>query len=143
MAGVDDSLDFEFDDPITSVPIVPKKRFIFQFVFFTISRVSPSIYYLRYQGLFLSSISLFLIFGYHLVFENRFHSLFFFLDLLRIRKKVIGLDDLLADFYQERSKCIESESRRAKKAPKKLSSDELDTKEASLSMLVDQCQIQV
>ena len=45
------------------------------------------------------------------------------------------MDELLADFYEEKRKIVEKESKQAK-------AEELDTKEASLSKLVDECQIQ-
>ncbi|KAF3454915.1 hypothetical protein FNV43_RR05363 [Rhamnella rubrinervis] len=52
------------------------------------------------------------------------------------RKKLIGLDDLLTDYYKQKSKLVEKESKRAK-APKNYHSDEEeDTKEASLSRLM-------
>ena len=52
------------------------------------------------------------------------------------------MDELLADFYKEKSKIVEKESKRAKEQKKKVFHEELDTKEASLSKLVDECQIQ-
>lgn len=62
--------------------------------------------------------------------------------LVSSRKKLIGLDDLLTDHYKQKSKLVEKESKRAK-APKNYHSDEEeDTKAASLSRLVDECQNQ-
>lgn len=59
-----------------------------------------------------------------------------------IRKKVIGLDDLLSDYYKEQSKLVERESKQAK-AQKNYNSDEdVNTKEASLTEVIDQCQNQ-
>lgn len=63
--------------------------------------------------------------------------------MLLIRKKVIGLDDLLTDYYKEKGKCIEGESKR-KKARKNDSSDEEDnTREATLSRALEKYQKQV
>ncbi|XP_062082179.1 uncharacterized protein LOC133788639 [Humulus lupulus] len=59
------------------------------------------------------------------------------------RKKIIGLDELVADFYKEQSKNVEKESKRAKAAKKKFLLEEQDMKEASLSKLVDECHIQM
>ncbi|KAK4756145.1 hypothetical protein SAY87_006272 [Trapa incisa] len=53
------------------------------------------------------------------------------------RKKVIGLDDLLTDYYKEKDKCIEGELK-SKKARKIDSSDEEDNaREATLSSALD------
>lgn len=75
--------------------------------------------------------------------ELGFSPLFDVFNLLLIRKKVIGLDELLADFYNEKSKNVEKESKRRAKAPKKCVFDEeQDAREASLCKLVDECQTQ-
>ncbi|XP_021670843.2 uncharacterized protein LOC110657789 isoform X1 [Hevea brasiliensis] len=59
------------------------------------------------------------------------------------RKKVIGLDDLLTDYYKEKSKVIERESKRAK-AKKNYNSDEDDNgKEALLSRKINECHNQM
>ncbi|KAG9449542.1 hypothetical protein H6P81_009507 [Aristolochia fimbriata] len=63
------------------------------------------------------------------------------------RRKVIGLDDLLADFYKEKSRVVEKEAKRGK-ATKDYNSDEDEdrsrkNKEALLSKFVDDCQKQV
>lgn len=59
------------------------------------------------------------------------------------RKKVIGLDDLLSDYYKQKSKLVERESKQAK-AQKNYNSDEdVNTKEASLTEVIDQCQNQM
>ncbi|XP_015577597.2 uncharacterized protein LOC8275232 isoform X1 [Ricinus communis] len=59
------------------------------------------------------------------------------------RKKVIGLDDLLTDYYKEKSKVIERESKRAK-SRKYYNSDEDDCgKEALLSRKINECQNQM
>ncbi|XP_057954499.1 uncharacterized protein LOC131148654 isoform X2 [Malania oleifera] len=57
------------------------------------------------------------------------------------RKKVIGLDDLLTDYYKEKGKLVERESKQAK-ARKSYNSDEDDdtTNEAKFSQCVDECQ---
>lgn len=52
------------------------------------------------------------------------------------------MDELLADFYKEKSKIVEKESKRAKAPKKKTFHEEQDAKAASLSELVDVCQIQ-
>lgn len=63
--------------------------------------------------------------------------------IVKKRKKVIGLDDLLTDHYQEKSKVIERESKRAK-AKKKYDSDEDDfDKEALLSKQINECHNQM
>ncbi|KAM7522417.1 hypothetical protein LguiA_012319 [Lonicera macranthoides] len=56
------------------------------------------------------------------------------------RKKVIGLDDLLTDYYKEKSKVIEKESKRAKVKRNYSSDEDEDTKEAELSRCVEECQ---
>ncbi|GLT65018.1 hypothetical protein SLA2020_374750 [Shorea laevis] len=62
----------------------------------------------------------------------------------RKRKKVIGLDDLLTDYYKERSKNVEKEAKKRAKAPKNYNSDEDETgKEAKLSEIVNLCQKQM
>eukprot|EP01018_Ginkgo_biloba_P020677 Gb_35172 [translate_table: standard] len=63
------------------------------------------------------------------------------------RKKVIGLDDLLADHYKEKNKTIERESKRARKCSSD-SSDEEEAKlekkrEEQLSDFVHECEKQV
>lgn len=63
--------------------------------------------------------------------------------IVKKSKKVIGLDDLLTDHYQEKSKVIERESKRAK-AKKKYDSDEDDfDKEALLSKQINECHNQM
>ncbi|EXC31806.1 hypothetical protein L484_020633 [Morus notabilis] len=74
---MEESLDFEFEDPIISSPVVTNKR-----------------------------------------------------------KKVIGLDELLADFYNEKIKNVEKESKRAKAPKKCIFDEEQDAREASLSKLI-------
>ncbi|KAG2674173.1 hypothetical protein I3760_13G122400 [Carya illinoinensis] len=81
---MDGSLDFEFEDPLLSSPVVTKKR-----------------------------------------------------------KKVIGLDDLLSDYYKEKSKLVERESIQEKAQKAYNSDDDVNTKEASLSEVIDQCQNQM
>ncbi|XP_065869281.1 uncharacterized protein [Euphorbia lathyris] len=61
------------------------------------------------------------------------------------RKKVIGLDDLLTDFYKEKSKMIERESKQAK-ARKNDNSDDDESdnrKEAMLSRKINECHNQM
>ncbi|XP_068643672.1 uncharacterized protein [Aristolochia californica] len=63
------------------------------------------------------------------------------------RRKVIGLDDLLADFYKEKSRVVAKEFKKGK-ATKAYNSDEDEdknrkNKEALLSKFVDDCQKQV
>lgn len=60
------------------------------------------------------------------------------------RKKLIGLDDLLTDYYKEKSRAIERESKRAK-ATKCYDSDEDDdiSKEVAFFNTIDECQQQV
>ncbi|KAK9079104.1 hypothetical protein SSX86_000774 [Deinandra increscens subsp. villosa] len=55
------------------------------------------------------------------------------------RKKVLGLDDLLADHYKEKSRAIERESRLAKTKSTYNSDDEEDGRVAKLSKYVDEC----
>ncbi|KAM6599125.1 hypothetical protein CsatA_018734 [Cannabis sativa] len=59
------------------------------------------------------------------------------------RKKIIGLDELVSDFYKEQSKNVEKESKRAMAPKKKFFREEQDMKEASLSKLVDECHTQM
>ncbi|KAL5565803.1 hypothetical protein UlMin_028967 [Ulmus minor] len=59
------------------------------------------------------------------------------------RKKIIGLDDLLADFYKEKSRNVEKEAKLVKKPKKYNSDDEENTKEACLSKLVNECVVQI
>ncbi|KAF5727473.1 hypothetical protein HS088_TW22G01166 [Tripterygium wilfordii] len=59
------------------------------------------------------------------------------------RKKIIGLDDLLTDFYREKSKCLERESKREKAPQKDNSDDDEDDKEALVCKAVDECQKQM
>jgi hypothetical protein len=56
------------------------------------------------------------------------------------RKKVIGLDDLLTDYYKEKSKIVEKESKRAKVKKNYSSDEDDDRKEAELSRCVEKCQ---
>ncbi|OAY51545.2 uncharacterized protein LOC110613563 isoform X1 [Manihot esculenta] len=59
------------------------------------------------------------------------------------RKKVIGLDELLTDYFKEKSKVIERECKRAK-AKKNYNSDEDDGgKEALLSRKINECRNQM
>ncbi|VVA92874.1 unnamed protein product [Arabis nemorensis] len=59
------------------------------------------------------------------------------------RKKVIGLDDLLSDFYKEKSKILNKQNRK-RKASKLYDSDEDEHgQEALLSKYVDDCQNQM
>lgn len=60
-----------------------------------------------------------------------------------IRKKVIGLDDLLTDYYKEKGKCIEGESKRKKARKNDSSDDEDNTREANLSSVLDKYHKQV
>ncbi|CAK7332193.1 unnamed protein product [Dovyalis caffra] len=63
--------------------------------------------------------------------------------IVKKRKKVIGLDDLLTDYYNEKSKVIEKESKRAN-AKKNYDSDEDDFgKEALLSKQINECHNQM
>lgn len=60
------------------------------------------------------------------------------------RRKVIGLDDLLTDYYKEKSRLVERESKRAK-ASKCYNSDEDDdvSKETAFFETIDECQQQM
>lgn len=62
---------------------------------------------------------------------------------LPIRKKIIGLDDLLTDHYKDKCKLVEKESKQAKKKKKYDSDDEDFGKEAVVSQVVDECQNKV
>ncbi|KDP43973.1 hypothetical protein JCGZ_05440 [Jatropha curcas] len=60
------------------------------------------------------------------------------------RMKVIGLDDLLTDYYKEKSKVVEREAKRAKASKKNYNSDEDDRcKEALLSRKINECHNQM
>ena len=60
------------------------------------------------------------------------------------RKKVIGLDDLVTDYYKEKSRLIERESKRAKARKSYNSDEEEDTsKETAFFDTIDKCQQQV
>ncbi|XP_050369906.1 uncharacterized protein LOC126788005 [Argentina anserina] len=58
------------------------------------------------------------------------------------RKKVIGLDDLLTDFYKEEGKLVEKAARKARAAARQRddSDEEDDDREASLCQFVDTCE---
>jgi hypothetical protein len=58
------------------------------------------------------------------------------------RKKVIGLDDLVSDHYKEKSKLVERESKQAKNRKNYNSDEDVNTKEASLHQVINQCQNQ-
>ncbi|CAK9187242.1 unnamed protein product [Ilex paraguariensis] len=60
-----------------------------------------------------------------------------------MRKKVIGLDDLLNDYYKEKSKVIERESKRAKAQQTYNSDEDEDAREVELSQCVNKCQEQM
>ncbi|XP_016439262.1 uncharacterized protein LOC107765164 isoform X1 [Nicotiana tabacum] len=59
------------------------------------------------------------------------------------KKKVIGLDDLLNDFYQVKSDIPKKEPKRAKIRKSYDSDDDVDTREAELHNYVDKCQQQM
>ncbi|GMY15940.1 hypothetical protein FCV25MIE_11179 [Fagus crenata] len=59
------------------------------------------------------------------------------------RKKVIGLDDLVSDHYKEKSKLVERESKQAKNRKNYNSDEDVNTKEASLHQVINQCQNQM
>ncbi|CAI9104972.1 OLC1v1003777C1 [Oldenlandia corymbosa var. corymbosa] len=54
------------------------------------------------------------------------------------KKKVIGLDDLLADYYEEKSKVVEREAKRAKKKAKYDSDEDMDEREKEFHDQVDE-----
>ncbi|XP_059625821.1 uncharacterized protein LOC132268922 [Cornus florida] len=56
------------------------------------------------------------------------------------RKKVIGLDDLLSDYYKEKDKLNEREAKRAKTRKSYYSDEDEDSTVAKLSDCVDKCQ---
>ncbi|ONI00919.1 hypothetical protein PRUPE_6G111800 [Prunus persica] len=56
------------------------------------------------------------------------------------RKKAIGLDDLLTDFYKEEDKLVEKKSKRAKPRRNNDSDEEDNHKEAALYDIVDKCE---
>lgn len=68
---------------------------------------------------------------------------FYFNFLSLIRNKVIGLDDLLTDYYKEKGKCIEGESKRKRARKNDSSDDEDNTREAKLSSVLDKYHKQV
>ncbi|KAK7404794.1 hypothetical protein VNO78_05753 [Psophocarpus tetragonolobus] len=63
------------------------------------------------------------------------------------RKKIIGLDDLLQDYYREQDKLLEKKKRetKAKTKAKKIKSsyDDEDSKEAKLTRMVEKCHSQL
>ncbi|KAJ8749952.1 hypothetical protein K2173_013867 [Erythroxylum novogranatense] len=59
------------------------------------------------------------------------------------RKKVMDLDDLVADFYREKNKVMERESKRAKVRKKYDADDDDCSKEALLSRQIDECHNQM
>uniref|UniRef100_A0A1J3IVI2 Coiled-coil SMC6 And NSE5 INteracting (CANIN) domain-containing protein n=1 Tax=Noccaea caerulescens TaxID=107243 RepID=A0A1J3IVI2_NOCCA len=59
------------------------------------------------------------------------------------RKKVIGLDDLLSDFYKEKSKLIDKQNKKRKASKVYDSDDDEHGQEAAISKYVDQCQNQM
>ncbi|CAN4120387.1 unnamed protein product [Withania somnifera] len=59
------------------------------------------------------------------------------------KKKVIGLDDLLSDFYQVKSDTPKKGSKRAKIQKSDESDDDMDTREAELHNYVSKCQQQM
>lgn len=69
-------------------------------------------------------------------------ALTFFL-FIPIRKKIIGLDDLLTDHYKDKCKLVEKESKLAKKRKNYDSDDDDFGKEAVVSQVVDECQNKV
>uniref|UniRef100_A0A5B7B6P0 Uncharacterized protein n=1 Tax=Davidia involucrata TaxID=16924 RepID=A0A5B7B6P0_DAVIN len=56
------------------------------------------------------------------------------------KKKVIGLDDLLTDYYKEKSKLIEKEAKQAKARKSYNSDEDEDSRVAELSQCVEKCQ---
>ncbi|XP_024003832.1 uncharacterized protein LOC18027425 [Eutrema salsugineum] len=58
------------------------------------------------------------------------------------RKKVIGLDDLLSDFYKEKSKLIDKQNKK-RKVSKVYDSDEDEHGQEALLSIVDSCQNQM
>ena len=58
------------------------------------------------------------------------------------RKKVIGLDDLLNDHYEEQNKLKEKESRKAKAKKRNHEDDDECGNEAMLSKIVENCEMQ-
>ncbi|KAH0997020.1 hypothetical protein GBA52_020884, partial [Prunus armeniaca] len=56
------------------------------------------------------------------------------------RKKAIGLDDLLTDFYKEEDKLVEKKSKRAKPRRNNDSDEEDNHIEAALYDIVDKCE---
>ncbi|KAF3618693.1 putative Shugoshin-1 [Capsicum annuum] len=59
------------------------------------------------------------------------------------KKKVIGLDDLLSDFYQMKNDIPKKESKRAKFQKSDESDDDMDTREAEVYNYVNKCQQQM
>lgn len=59
------------------------------------------------------------------------------------RKKVIGLDDLLSDFYKEKSKLVDKQNKKRKVSKVYDSDDDEQGQVALLSQCVDECQNQV
>lgn len=58
------------------------------------------------------------------------------------RKKVIGLDDLLSDYYKEKSKVVEKEYKQVKNQKNYNSDEDVNTKEESLTKVINQCEHQ-
>ncbi|XP_023881847.1 uncharacterized protein LOC111994205 [Quercus suber] len=59
------------------------------------------------------------------------------------RKKVIGLDDLLSDYYKEKSKVVEKEYKQVKNQKNYNSDEDVNTKEESLTKVINQCEHQM
>ncbi|KAM1717232.1 hypothetical protein ACFX11_025092 [Malus domestica] len=56
------------------------------------------------------------------------------------RRKTIGLDDFLTDFYKEEDKIVEKEAKHAKARRNNESDEEDNDKEATLFDIVDKCE---
>lgn len=59
------------------------------------------------------------------------------------RKKVIGLDDLLSDFYKEKSKLTDKQNKKRKVSKVYDSDEDEHSQVAKLCDIVDDCQNQV
>ena len=57
-----------------------------------------------------------------------------------VRKKIIGLDDLLSDHYKQKGSLVENSRRATHRRSYSSDEDEVDVGEAKLSRCVEECQ---
>lgn len=145
---LDEPLDFENDDPLVNPPATLENRSVLLcLVSIGLLTWLRNWVHCRLNPLLSSSwVSVkFEILGLFRVTGKFWTLLFHLCDAFVChcrRKKVIGLDDLLSDFYKEKSKILNKQNRK-RKASKLYDSDEDEhAQEALLSKYVDDCQNQ-